>query len=95
MTRQELESAALSAYASGVTWDGFWRSHWQDVVQVAMGDRLPLMRVLCAIVTEGDVCGLTELPDGYARPLDFELDAAPPHPLGLGSPEMGLSLIHI
>jgi len=73
MTQPELEQAALSAYASGVTWDGYWRSHWQDVVQVAMGDRLPLMRRLCRLVACGDLSGAEPLDSGWERPMDWEL----------------------
>jgi len=89
MTADELEAMAIDAHRRGDSWHRFWRTYAEDVIALDLGNRLPLQRRLMALCIEGDTCGITELPDGYGRPCDFELDAALALPLGLGSPETG------
>ena len=82
MNALELEALALDAHRRGDSWHRFYRDHWQDIALLDLHDRGPLQRKLSALVCEGDVCGITCIEDGYARPMDFELDTLPtPTPL--------------
>jgi len=75
MNALELEAMAIEAHRRGTSWNQFWRDHWQDIALLDLHDRGPLQRKLMALCIEGDTCGITELPDGYARPMDWELPA--------------------
>ena len=73
MNADELEFLALDAHARGASWGTFYRTHWQDIALLDLPDRGPLQRKLCALVCEGDTCGLTCLDSGWERPAEWEL----------------------
>ena len=96
MNADELEFLALDAHARGTSWHQFWRTYAADVQALDLPDRGPLQRVLCALVCEGDTCGLIAIEDGYSRPMDHELDeigraAEPTHPRTCSFPPTHLS----
>jgi hypothetical protein len=74
------EQLALSAHAAGWTWDRFWRRHWPEVMAVPTATQADYHRLigrLVCLVAAGDVDGMEPVPDGWARPMDHELEHLP------------------
>jgi hypothetical protein len=66
---KELRRAARHAHHRGIGWPQFYRENSASLVAVPTDE----IRKLLGIVASGDTFP-RELPDGYTRPLDFELD---------------------
>ena len=79
---RQLETAAVSAHAAGLSWSQFWQANGAAVCRAEPWDRLAYRRLvnrLMALLVAGNVDGQEPVDDGLDMPWEQDDAQASPH----------------